>query len=159
MIRRFLCLVAVSMIPAAGRAEGETKLPTSLPPSICSAKVSVEDGQIRVQLSVTKMISYTVTTMVRAEHGFFVPRKSLHHKACTSTAVAIVDGTKVKVCRKSGKAVDPKELPTLLRKEAKVLVFTEGKVDPYYLDVLSDEVLIFAIPADARFPFRPTVDE
>ena len=97
--------------------------------------------------------------MVRTEHGFFVPLKSLHYQACTARVAVVVDGKTVKVSRKDGKAVDPKLLPSLLREAAKVLVFTEGEVDPYYLDVVDDKVLIFVIPADAKFPFRPTVDE
>ncbi len=84
---RFTGLVAVLIIPVTGRAEGESKFPTSLPPSLCSAKASVEEDQIQVSLTVAKMIPYKVVTMVPTTgptlKTVFVPRVSLHYKACS----------------------------------------------------------------------------
>ena len=159
MIRRFIGLIAVSMIPVVALAESDPKSPTSPPPWVCLAKASDKDGKVQVQLSVTKMVPYWVSVMHETRGGGYVPKRHTYYKACVVSAVVLVDGKKVVASRKDGKAVDPKELLTLLSKEVKVLVFTEGKVDPYYLDVVGDQVLLVTIPADVKFPFRPSIED
>ena len=164
MIRCFFGLF-VALLPLTARAEMEATTPSTPPPQHCPAIASIVDGRVRLKLTVIKMVPYTVTSMVPttpntpALKTIFVPKKDLQYKACTQSVRMDVDGTKVKVLRKGGKAVDPKLLPRLLGKGVQVLVFTEGEVDPYYLDVVRDDVLLITIPPDMKFPFRPTTDD
>lgn len=51
----------------------------------------------------------------------------------------------VKVYRKNGTLVDPKELPRLLAKETPVFWWGMDKIDPYYLSVMRDDVLILVV--------------
>ena len=51
----------------------------------------------------------------------------------------------VKVYRKNGMLVEPKELPRLLAKETPVFWWGMKKLDPYYLGVMRDDVLIFVV--------------
>ena len=51
----------------------------------------------------------------------------------------------VKVYRKNGTLVEPKELPRLLGKETHVFWWGMNKIDPYYLGVMRDDALIFIV--------------
>jgi len=51
----------------------------------------------------------------------------------------------VKVYRKNGKLIEPKELPRLLAKKTPVFWWGMNKIDPYYLGVVWDDVLIFIV--------------
>ena len=82
-----------------------------------------------------------------------------HYKALMSNTVLVADGKEVQVSRRDGKAVDPKDLPKLLGKETPVLVFAQGEIDPYYLQVIEDQVLIIVIPASKEFPGRNKADK
>ena len=159
MIQRFTSLVAVLMIPVVALAESEPKKPTTPLPWVCLAKASDKDGRVQVQLSIPKMIAYQVSVMHETRDGRYVATRHTKYKAVVVNAFVIVDGKKVVVSRKDSKPVAPKDLLTLLRKEAKVLVFTEGEVDSYYLDVVSEKVLILTIPADFTFPFRSSMED
>jgi hypothetical protein len=55
--------------------------------------------------------------------------------------------------------IDPRKLPKLLSKETPVVVFTRGKIDPYYLQVIQDQALIIVIPANKDFPARTKADK
>jgi hypothetical protein len=82
-----------------------------------------------------------------------------NYKAVMNKAVLVADGKEVRVSRKDGQAVDPKDLPKLLSKETPVLVFAQGEIDPYYLQVIQEQVLIIVIPANKEFPGRTKADK
>jgi hypothetical protein len=63
------------------------------------------------------------------------------------TRLLIVDGTKVFVTRKDGKVIDPRDLPTLLERPVHMVMFY-GKADPFYLQVLRDDVLLLRLAED-----------
>ena len=58
---------------------------------------------------------------------------------------ASLKSSDVKVYRKNGTLVETKELPRLLAKETPVLWWGTGKIDPYYLAVMRDDVLVFVV--------------
>ena len=69
----------------------------------------------------------------------------------------VADGKQVIVTRKNGGfPVDARDLPWLLAKPTAVLSFPGGKVDPYYLKVMRDDVLII-IQAPNSPEMRPQV--
>jgi hypothetical protein len=82
-----------------------------------------------------------------------------NYKAVMNKAVLVADGKEVRVSRKDGQAVDPKDLLKLLSKETPVLVFAQGEIDPYYLQVIQEQVLIIVIPANKEFPGRTKAEK
>jgi hypothetical protein len=157
MIPRCASLVAVLVVPLLVCAEEKPLRPIGLPPRVCVATAAEKDGVVQIRVIVTRMVPVTVEKVLPDADGKTITRKETIYKAVIVGTVLIADGEEVQVSRKDGKAVDPKDLPKLLAKETRVLVFSLGKVDPYYLDVVNDQVLIITVPASKKFP-RPPYD-
>jgi len=58
---------------------------------------------------------------------------------------ASLKSSDVKVYRKNGKLVESKELRRLLARETPVFWWRMEKIDPYYLGIMRDDVLIFVV--------------
>jgi hypothetical protein len=153
---------------APSRAEEKQRDRTILPPHLCLATAVEKDGVVRMRISASIIRSYKVTSPV--PYTIEVPTKegekkryetrwerktATRYRSYMKKAVVVVDGEQVQVSRKNGKKVDPRDLPKLLRKETPVFVFTGGKIDPYYLQVIQEETLIVVIPESTPFPARP----
>jgi hypothetical protein len=154
MIPRCASLVAVLVVPLLVCAEEKPPHPTAPPPQVCVASAAEKDGVVQIRVTVPRMVPVTVAKVVPNADGKQITGTETIYKAEMVETVLTADGEEVQVSRKDGKAVDPKDLPKLLAKETRVLVFSLGKVDPYYLDVVNDQVLIITVPASKTFP-RP----
>ena len=112
--------------------------------------------------TVARQVPYTVEVPRKDGKPEFITKWKIktetNYKAVMIPTILFADGKEVQVSRKDGHAVDPKDLPKLLSKEAPVLIFTQGELDPYYLQVIQDQVLIIVIPASKEFPRRPKAD-
>ena len=63
----------------------------------------------------------------------------------SSEMKASLKSSDVKVYRKNGTLIEAKELPRLLARETAVFWWRMDKIDPYYLGVMRDDVLIFVV--------------
>lgn len=159
-------LVVVLGFPSLAWTEEKTQPPATLPPQVCLATAAAKDGSVQMRVTVPRMVPYTVTRQVPSTVQVPTPDGKLankttwksiaetKYKAVMSETVLVVDGKEVRVSRKDGKAVDPQDLPKLLSKQSAVLVFAHGEIDPYYLQVIDDQVLIVVVPASKEFPAR-----
>jgi len=158
MSQRYLVLAAVLLFPSAARAEDKVILPPNAPaPQVCLATASEKDGVIEIRISIPRMIAYQVTRKVPVTETVIVNGKPMlrtkfetvtvtEHKGVMEAITLHAADKDFKVSCKDGKSVDFKELPKLLVKRTHVLVVADKDIDPYYLDVINDHVLIFTVP-------------
>src|SRR5215472_5686737 len=160
MSQRYLACAAVLLfLPhGAGAEEEQIHPPQALPPAVCLATATEKDGVVRIQVSVPRMVPFEVTkkipyTRIVSRDGRHVPETKfvteivIDYMARMETTTLIADGQDVKVSRKDGTSVDPKELPKLLTARTRVLLVSDKEIDPYYLGVIDDKVLIITVPA------------
>jgi hypothetical protein len=133
--------------------------PGNLPPQVCQATAAEKDGAIQIRVTVPRMIPYQVTRVLEIRDGKQVTKTFTRYKALMEETVLTADGKDVKVTRKDGRSVKPKDLPKLLSKKARVLVFARtedfDEIDPYYLEVINDRVLIITVPPGKLFTPEP----
>jgi hypothetical protein len=142
------------------------------PPHLCLATANEKDGTVHLRISVSVIHPYEITKQVpisvelptqdgeKKRYGTkWEKRTETAFKSLMEEADVVADGEEVKVSRKNGHAVHPRDLPKLLSKETPVLVFAQGEIDPYYLQVIQDHVLIIVIPANKEFPGRTKADK
>jgi hypothetical protein len=155
MSRHWVSLVAVLVSPFVAWAGEIPGAPTTHPPKVSLATAVEKDGVTQLRILVPGLVPYTVMRNVPATENSKDGRKTRTvYKTVTETfykpvmveSRLIADGKKVQVLRKNGKAINPKDLPKLLGKQTAVLFFSDGEVDPYYLQVLHDQVLIITVP-------------
>ena len=159
MAKQHLALAAILVFPYLAGAEDRLIIPpNSAPPQVAVATATEEKGIVQVRVSLPRMIPYQVTVKVPVtrlvrrdgEDHFettFREETRTEYKGLMEAATLTVDGKEVKVSRKDGKSIDPKELPKLLAKRTRVLLVTDKELDPYYLEVFNDQVLIITVPA------------
>src|SRR5262249_10326169 len=116
--------------PLPGKAEDQH---AGLPPLVCLATAVEKDGAVQMRLSASILYPYKVIKPV--PHTVVVPAKEgegwrheTRWKRKTETAyiclrkktIVAVDGEEVKVSRKNGQKVEPRDLPKLLSKETPI---------------------------------------
>jgi hypothetical protein len=159
MLPRFLGLVSLLIFPCLAVAEGEPREPGNLPPQVGLATAAEKDGAIQLQVAIPRMIPYQVTRVVEVWDGKQVTKTFTRYKSVMEETTLTVDGKDVQVTRKDGRSVKPKNLPKLLSKKTRVLVFARtewfDEVDPYYLQVVDRRVLIITVPPGKVFTPEP----
>lgn len=152
-------IVAVLLFSSPAGAEEKTRPPGALPPQVCLASAAEKDGAIQLRVSVPRMIPYHVTRVLEIRDGKQVTKTFTCYKAVMEETKLTVDGKDVKVTRKDGKSIKPRDLPKLLGKETRVLVFSRiedfDEIDPFYLGVVDDRVLIITVPPGKVYTPEP----
>jgi hypothetical protein len=136
------------------------------------ATAAEKDGAVHIRVSapilhpytLTKPVPYTIEVPAREgepkRHETRWERKrETKYMVLMRETELVVDGKEVRASRKNGQVVEPRQLPKLLSKETPVLVFTRGKIDPDYLQMIQDQVLIIVIAASKDFPGRTKADK
>jgi hypothetical protein len=167
---RLLVFVTLLLLPVAGVAQETPTAPTGgCPPQVVVAKVMSGGGNVKLVMTIPQTVYEEVVEKVQVEENGIIKeieRKTVRHRLVFTDRTHVVDGKKVAVLRKNGKEVAPGELPALLAKST-VAVWFCGKVDPYYTQVLRDDVLIIrtpehqaeALPLEKEFPKQPPPKE
>jgi len=172
MLFPWVMFAAGLALPVAEKAEDQQRPRAGPPPLVCLATAVEKDGNVQMRLSASILHPYKVTkpvarTVVVPAKGGKGTREETRWERKTETAysclpkktVFAVDGAEVKVSRKNGQKVDPRDLPKLLRKETPVLLFTVREMDPAYLRLAGDDVLIVVAPVHKVFPAQPEPNE
>jgi hypothetical protein len=151
-------LVAVLAVRSA--AQDKPAPPSTLPPQIVVAQATEKDGGVIVKFSTPqfRQIARTITVETNGE-------KVNHLVTQTEFAQWVnvelpIDGKEVKAFGADGKAIEPKELTKRLEKPTQVAVVfghpaLEAKLDPYYLRVLREDIVVFTGPGTKFFPPAP----
>jgi hypothetical protein len=152
MSQRCVAFAVVLLFPnGAGAEEKLIPPPKTLPPQVCLATATEKAGTVEIRVSTPRMIPIESTRMVPRD-GKPVPETFIWYKALMEATTLVVDGKEVKASRKDGKPVDPKELPKLLATRTHVLLVRDEEIDPYFLGVIDDKVLIITAPASKPAP-------
>jgi hypothetical protein len=172
MAPRLAILAWAFLLPYPLSAQEGSLAPKGFPPHVGIGKTASEDGKALIELTTASFLPETQTTMVMREgkrvqevttryrtlietSRFFVHEKDAitfdrDGKSIKSVTITGLEG--VKVHYKSGKAVPRDELPKLFARARPVVVFGSDEADPYYLQVLRDDVLILTGAGNLVFP-------
>ncbi len=172
MSKLFYSLVySVLLIPSLF-AEEKALSPMGFPPSFGVGKAIVEDGKAMIQLSIVSITPMTEEILVQREGkkvrevktcyatvistgSFFIDGKGanpLVRDGKTRDRVVISPLQGVRVYYKTGKAVLQRDLPKLFEKERPILIFGGDNIDPYYLQVAHEQVLVITGAKNFVFP-------
>jgi hypothetical protein len=134
-VAAMLTLVSLTVVGVAQEKESP-RLPNEAWGSqgVWLASAVVKDGGVEIQLSVPMFAPVEVKT----KEG----RTDI--KLVASELRTVIKASDAKVYRKDGTQVDPKDLPRLLAK-ATAVVGGATKLDPFYLSVMRDDVLVFVV--------------
>jgi hypothetical protein len=162
-----LAVVICATFPLATIAQGP-KLPANLnQPTTASAIANTVNGKLNLTLKVVETViakeTRTVTEYVpvkKTENGkeiiVAVPvTKQIEvtvAKPASWREVKLAPGAEgISVVDTAGKPVSAELLAKRLQKESPVLVSTSGPVDPFFLQTVKDDTLIFLVPAEIMY--------
>jgi hypothetical protein len=129
-------------------------------PALRAATAVEIDGEVEIRIVVNNQVPYTVSKRVPVfeEKTVAVDGEKKKVKYCTyitvqeqvikdvkEIIVLKADGKNVKVTRKDGKTVEPKDLPMLLKEETQVLLVRDGEIERAVLDKLDERTLIVRV--------------
>ena len=138
-----LCLPAICL----AQVPPPPPVPHGCPPVVVMAKAISSQGKVELFLDVPVNRAVEERAKVIVD-GQVVEQIRIVYQSVMVQQAHIVDGKKVSVTDKNGKNIAADDLPTLLEKKTAVVMF-RGKLDPYYLQVLRDSVLIVRLPDNA----------
>ena len=115
--------------------------PKGFPPKVSLAKAQLKDGVVQLRLTTPEIVPAYETREV-VKNGKKVNEKVLVYHTEFVERVVAIDGKDMQVVTKAGKAVEAEALPKLLANDTPVLVSFDGAVDPFYLAVVRDDVLV-----------------
>jgi hypothetical protein len=142
-------------------------------PQMCPATATEADGKVTIQLTAKKQIPYQIVKKVAEEVVEAIEDKGVvrtvkktvykdvtytEFKSASQSISICADGKTVRVTRKDGKPVDPKELPKLLAKETQVLYVADGEIDAARLERLDGNTLIIRTEPGAELPKKLNPD-
>lgn len=142
-------------------AQDQPPLPIGPAPEFRTATAVEKGGEVFVQF--TTFERYPITEFIEVERdGQKVKMAQTKMEEGWGTAEVKVDGKSLIALGTNGKMIDPKELLKRLDKSAPVAVFSyfdpkeEAKPDPYYLQFLRTELVVFtqrvSVPDDPPVP-------
>jgi RNA polymerase sigma factor (sigma-70 family) len=140
--------------PAPERApKGDNLIPGDLPKGPAPRQVlaaMAKDGGIAV--------THRVTVMEPVEATDAAGRKVTVYRQTSVTESVLYPADVVDVFDTTGKKIDPKAVPELLKKEIPVLASADGKeVDPLHLRLVKEGTLILVLPASKLTPVDPNL--
>lgn len=168
MPRTLVVLASLLCLPVAGAAQDKQPAPgpKGCPPVVVMAKAVSNGGKVELLLDVPHPYVEEHRKKVEVKEGNVtkeVDVVTIVQKSVMGRQTHVVDGNKVKVMRKNGSEVAPRDLLALLATSTAAVMFC-GAADPFYLQVLRDDVLIIRLPemepirvppADKEFPKPP----
>ena len=140
-MHRFYSLVAFFALATVSQAQAPAPLPASLPPEVCLAKAVVKDDGLYIRVTSARLVPEQRERVVK-RNGMEVVEKYLTYTPVAVERLLRPDGKKVRVTTKAGKDVDAQGIVNALGKDTPVIVSFDGAVDPFYLAVVRDDVLI-----------------
>jgi len=140
-MRRFNSLVVLFVVAAGARAQGTVPLPAALPPEVCLAKAQIKDGGVQIRVISARLVPEQRARVVK-RNGKEVTEKYLTYLPSAVERIFRLNDKNVHVTTKAGKDVDPGVILNALGKDTPVIVSFDGPVDPFYLAVVRDDVLI-----------------
>jgi len=174
MTTRIAALICMLFIQPGLSGKDKPLCPIGFPPTVGVGKAIVSDGKVLIELTVASWVHVTDESMVErdgkkvreirkgykqamAKGCFFVHEKDAVTLAKDGKTIESFMATPlqgVAIFTKNGKAVARNDLPKLFEKARPVLVFGGKKLDPYYLQVIRDDVLV--ITGAGNYVFPPT---
>ena len=152
---RSIVLAGFLWVPAANLAQEPVAAPAGGPPTVVLAGTVSKDDKVSLVLKVPVQVVEKVE-FIDLERSRVIQRVEYRTKMVEE--VHVVDGKLVSVTRKNGNNVDLRDLPKLLEKPNAVVLF-RGKVDPFYVQVLHDNVLIVQVPERQPASAAPPPEE
>jgi hypothetical protein len=158
-MRSYIGFVVVFLVSCPAWADEGPRPPGALPPQVCLASAAEKEGTVKLKVSVPRMVPYHVTRVLEVRDGKQVTKTFTRYKAVMEETTLSADDKAVKVTRKDGRSVKPGDLPKLLGKESRVLVFSRvedfDEIDPYYLGIIDERVLIITVPPGKVYTPEP----
>lgn len=127
-------------------AEDPPPLPTTAPPTVIKATLLNQPGATQLELIIPQFVMEARRKVVQVD-GKNVEIEYRILKPVYETKVLSLD-EEVRVVDRAGNPVKTDALPALLKKKTPVLFSNESKVDPFYLQVYRDDVLIVFVHKD-----------
>ena len=131
---------------AAAVAEEPPQLPTAPPPTIVMASLLKLKGPVQIELVIPNFVDEARRRVVQHD-GKNVEEEYHVAKGVFETKVFTLDED-VQIVDRAGKPVKADALPALMKRKLPVLFSVEPKVDPFYLQVFRDDVLIVVVHVD-----------
>ena len=160
MPRTLVVLASLLWLPAAGSAQTNPPAPTGCPPVVVMARAVNKAGKVELTVDVPRPVIVEEMKVVEMKDGKgtkVVEVRTTVQKTVISAQTYVVDGKMVSVTRRNGADVDPRDLPFLLARSTAAVMFC-GKADPYYTQVLRDDVLIIRVPEPMHTHFPAEKD-
>jgi len=139
-MRCIYSLMAFFVVAAGAQAQAPAPLPAELPPEVCLAKAEVKDG-IQIRVTSARLVPQQRERVVKRDSKEVTEKYTVYSPVAVERLLR-VDGKKVRVTTKAGKDVEPQVILNALAKDTPVIVSFDGAVDPFYLAVVRDDVLI-----------------
>lgn len=156
MLRWLLVPMLASVVTARSGAQDKPPAPSGPPPQIVVARGGEKDRGVLVTFSMPQFRSIQRAVTVEKD-GKKVELTVTAYECDFRDVEVMADGKEVKAFGVDGKAIEPKELAKRLGKPTQVAVVfhhpeIEPKLDPYYLRVLREDVVVFTGPGTRFFP-------
>lgn len=137
-----IALLAAFVLGVAGaQAQRPIPLPAGLPPQVCLATAAIENGILVLHIITPQLVPEQRERKVLRD-GKEVVEKIITYVPVSREQTFRVDGKQLRVMTKAGKDVDRQAILNALIKTTPVIVSFDGPVDPFYLAVVRDDVLI-----------------
>lgn len=144
----------------AGGARADPLLNDPTKPAVCKATADEQGGEVVLRVVVTRPVAYTVNRAVNEVvkeqvmiDGKLKTVEKVVTRCVTETRtkdvqmnrVFIADGKTVRVTRKDGTAIEPKDLPKLLNDQTRVVLVISDRVNAEELRNLDEKTLIIRV--------------
>ena len=161
---RNLCFAVCTLLLAslAGRSVAQDKPapPVGAPPVMMVAQAAAKGRDVILRVSVPTTVLGTKLVEVERDGKKEKEPVTIVEKYVWSEVDVKVDGKETAAFDVNGKPINPKELPKLLAKPARVAVVQswpefEGKLDPFYLGALKNDIVVLKGPEEKFRPLPP----
>jgi hypothetical protein len=158
MVRQSMLLVIVVILTAPLPAQDRLAPPRSNFPQILVARAVEKNRSVVVTFATPKSTMKTEDVLSDKDGKTVIGKRSKREFVEWSDVDVVIDGNVVRAFGVDGKAIDPKDLPKRLGKSTQVAVVLhyragdEPELDPYYLRVLREDIVVFTGPVTTFNP-------
>jgi hypothetical protein len=170
LLPRIGTLFGLLLFPLTVAAQEKEFAPSGFPPSVGTAKALLRDGKVFIEVTAVTITPYVETRVIERDGKKVTESKARYQPLTIKESFllqakdAVIFGkdgksiervlfmNQAKVYRKDGKEVNLQEIPKLFKSERPVVIFGTSKLDPYYLRVIHDDVLVITCARNLVFP-------
>jgi len=147
-MRTIAAFIALTLAVDVLAAEDSPGLPDAAPPRIITAVALAQPGPVQLDLVIPVFVPENRVRVVERD-GKKIEEEYAIMKAVYETRVVTADDG-ARVFDRTGKPVQTDALPALLKKKTAVLLSATSKLDPFYLPLLRDDVLIVVLSPEKK---------